>query len=665
MGRGYTPGEAQRAGVNASEELLPTPPSRRPQFGTRHFVALSEDRPPAPPSKYPEMRTPEKSRSHTDRGRHSRSSPEKGAPPPQQGPVRGKPLIFAAMTSTTEIEDIEPEMVIMDTAPVQEKSAARHSSYAPDERHQTSTPPPEPTPEPRRDPSPPKRNKLQKRSSSSRKAVPPVEEPPERRASAQAPSQPAERSGSSRHRSKRDSVSADPRAQEERHHRSHTSASAETSREHRRRGSSSDASKQQKRHRDGVKVLTDKQMERLNNRTSYAGASGSKERVEQQTRRSYAEEQSPARPPMPQQASHRSSQHYAASAPVPTSHRQTPSPEKPLPQHARHQVPQMPTAQWPEQPPKRPSPPLPTPPEEYNPIPEPRREASPQKAKRLSPRRIEDMEVLAGKGDPSRSRSETPEDEAPYPLLEHLADPVLLENLLSYLSYYEWLRLAAVSKETRRTMYEDGREQVLSRYLQTVGYSTWSWDTPEPLMLSVEVHLPYLVVCMAIDVSQDLNYYMKGVSIPTHSYAAIAGDWLRNRSSVEARTMQELTFACRAFTRVVLRLRAQAEAEATHIARIAASMPPSPESMGGPRMRTLSSTSQRLPAKWASQSSLNSRAGSRAPSPTRNAPGRSPLTKKFHSPLFRLRRAPLLQVFVPSPEGDWLSDASVLESTLR
>ena len=33
----------------------------------------------------------------------------------------------------------------------------------------------------------------------------------------------------------------------------------------------------------------------------------------------------------------------------------------------------------------------------------------------------------------------------------------------------------------------------------------------------------------------------------------------------------------------------------------------------------------------------------------------------FQSPLFRLRRAPLLQVFVPSPDGDWLSDTSVLE----
>jgi hypothetical protein len=158
---------------------------------------------------------------------------------------------------------------------------------------------------------------------------------------------------------------------------------------------------------------------------------------------------------------------------------------------------------------------------------------------------------------------------------------------------------------------------------------------------------------------------MRGVSIPTHSYAAIANSWLRSNSSVEARTMQQLTFASRAFTRVVLRLRAQAEAEATHVARIVASMPPSPVSMG-PRTRTLSNSSQRLPAKWGgSQSSLNSRAGSRAPSPSSQTRGKGPSsavpTKTFHSPLFRLRRAPLLQVFVPSPEGDWLSDASVVE----
>lgn len=128
--------------------------------------------------------------------------------------------------------------------------------------------------------------------------------------------------------------------------------------------------------------------------------------------------------------------------------------------------------------------------------------------------------------------------------------------------------------------------------------------------------------------------------------------------------MQELTFASRAFTRVVLRLRAQAEAEAAYNARMAVYEPPSPVSMPGSRSYTVNS--QRYPTKWSSQTSLNnSRAPSRAPSPSSQTRGKppSPVTtnKTFHSPLFRLRRAPLLQVFVPSPEGDWLSDASVLE----
>jgi len=42
-------------------------------------------------------------------------------------------------------------------------------------------------------------------------------------------------------------------------------------------------------------------------------------------------------------------------------------------------------------------------------------------------------------------------------------------------------------------------------------------------------------------------------------------------------------------------------------------------------------------------------------------PSNSQTNLPFRSPLFRLRRAPLLRVFVPSPEGDWLSDKSVLE----
>ena len=60
---------------------------------------------------------------------------------------------------------------------------------------------------------------------------------------------------------------------------------------------------------------------------------------------------------------------------------------------------------------------------------------------------------------------------------------------------------------------------------------------------------------------------MRGVSIPIHRYAAMAHGWLQRSPAVEPRVMQDLTFASRAFTRVVMRLRAQAEAEAAHYAR--------------------------------------------------------------------------------------------------
>ncbi|ETW75243.1 hypothetical protein HETIRDRAFT_331665 [Heterobasidion irregulare TC 32-1] len=84
-----------------------------------------------------------------------------------------------------------------------------------------------------------------------------------------------------------------------------------------------------------------------------------------------------------------------------------------------------------------------------------------------------------------------------------------------------------------------------------------------------------------------------------------------------------------------------------------------------------------------------SRQSSRAPSPTssawsHHAPSQSNLSLAhyrddgpparggaaaagvaFRSPLFRLRRAPLLRVFVPSPGGEWLSDASVQECEME
>lgn len=163
---------------------------------------------------------------------------------------------------------------------------------------------------------------------------------------------------------------------------------------------------------------------------------------------------------------------------------------------------------------------------------------------------------------------------------------------------------------------------------------------------------------------QDLSNYMRGVSIPSHQYARTAELYLQRNSPVNPMAITELAASCRAFTRVVLRLRGQAEAEADTNARIAASLPqpspPLPPEANPPK----------VPSKWAR--STPSRTSSRAPSPSSSfthqshangAAGssqRGPVNT-FRSPLFRPRRAPLLQVFVPSPEGDWLSDASVLE----
>ncbi|KIM27839.1 hypothetical protein M408DRAFT_159846 [Serendipita vermifera MAFF 305830] len=64
----------------------------------------------------------------------------------------------------------------------------------------------------------------------------------------------------------------------------------------------------------------------------------------------------------------------------------------------------------------------------------------------------------------------------------------------------------------------------------------------------------------------------------------------------------------------------------------------------------------------AAEASANAR--SRPTSPLVRAQSPAPATgtwqKTFHSPLYRIGHAPLLRVFIPSPDGAWLSDASVL-----
>ncbi|KAG6883861.1 hypothetical protein C0993_003295, partial [Termitomyces sp. T159_Od127] len=177
------------------------------------------------------------------------------------------------------------------------------------------------------------------------------------------------------------------------------------------------------------------------------------------------------------------------------------------------------------------------------------------------------------------------------------------------------------------------RETVLERFLRTVGYRRWSAlaagdRDDEPLSLSL----------------QDLSDYMRGVSTPTHEYARLAALYNpslyvhpSHRDPALYDTTRHLAASCRAYTRVVLRLRAQAEREAA-LAR------------------------ERVRAGRAS------RPPSRAPSPAfsysnhshASASARPPPPPPFHSPLYKPRRAPLLRVFVPSPDGDWLSDKSVL-----
>ncbi|KDQ53964.1 hypothetical protein JAAARDRAFT_136225 [Jaapia argillacea MUCL 33604] len=167
---------------------------------------------------------------------------------------------------------------------------------------------------------------------------------------------------------------------------------------------------------------------------------------------------------------------------------------------------------------------------------------------------------------------------------------------------------------------------------------------------------------------------MQGVSMPTHQYSHMAVMFMNSPQSYPD-VIPTLTACTRAYTRVVLRLRAQAEAEERSFRVMAATSSVSVNkpnsSNGAPRGAMFS----RPPSRAASPSSSaghgipsnnlsprgppRSRTSSNpsAPNPSESLTWNFPT---FRSPLFRPRRAPLLQVFVPSPEGEWLSDASVL-----
>ncbi|KAF9223084.1 hypothetical protein BS17DRAFT_706943 [Gyrodon lividus] len=156
--------------------------------------------------------------------------------------------------------------------------------------------------------------------------------------------------------------------------------------------------------------------------------------------------------------------------------------------------------------------------------------------------------------------------------------------------------------------------------------------------------------------------------MPTHQYGRLATEYLQpkvvNRGDPSASTgpdILSLALTTRAYTRVVLRLRAQAESEDRYIARLQAAEwrqttnTSRPGTCDGPCQRSASS---RAPSPTSSYS--HSRNHSHGGNGRSQSPSTSAITK-FRSPLVRLGRALLLRVFVPSPDGDWLSDASVVE----
>ncbi|KAF5353953.1 hypothetical protein D9756_006935 [Leucocoprinus leucothites] len=247
-----------------------------------------------------------------------------------------------------------------------------------------------------------------------------------------------------------------------------------------------------------------------------------------------------------------------------------------------------------------------------------------------------------------------------FTLADFVSDAELLQTLLQYMTFYDWCLLASVSRVIRIVMVQkkNVKEEILERFLSgTVGYRRWSWEDPEPLSLSI----------------QDLSDYMRGVSTPTHEYARIANLYVQSlsihpqaRDPMIVDTVRALTASTRAYTRVVLRLRAQAEKEqAVYSAMIKKQQAMNP-AYGSPHSPYRSGPSSRAPSPTYSSFSHSQH---HLPQSRTHSPSLPPLPNQhpqqqgitFRSPLFRLRRAPLLRVFVPSPEGDWLSDKSVLE----
>ncbi|KAI6026663.1 hypothetical protein BKA83DRAFT_4246309 [Pisolithus microcarpus] len=278
---------------------------------------------------------------------------------------------------------------------------------------------------------------------------------------------------------------------------------------------------------------------------------------------------------------------------------------------------------------------------------------------------------------------EVEEEEGPktyFPLTAFLSNADFLARMMEYLEFRDWLALYAVGHGAVRSLFDSVapsgpsrgngknvqcnarqfREIILERFLRPVGYVKWGYEWAEPIVLTL----------------RDLNNYMRGISMPTHDYARFAHAYISQPKGASRGLGNVLSLALttRAYTKVVLRLRAQAESEAKWITRLREEhvrtcngcSPPNQATKARGEERQAPSPSSSSPHHDASKANGHARQPSSSEGSMSSSSGTSscacPLPRpSFQSPLFRPNRAALLRVFVPSPDGTWLSDVSVEE----
>ena len=97
-----------------------------------------------------------------------------------------------------------------------------------------------------------------------------------------------------------------------------------------------------------------------------------------------------------------------------------------------------------------------------------------------------------------------------YPLELHLLHPQLLRALLHYLSFYDWCVLQGVNKSLRSQLshVKELKDEILERYLSTIGYARWIWEEDEPLVISLRVKssqlLPTIVLTRICRISANI-----------------------------------------------------------------------------------------------------------------------------------------------------------------